>query len=132
MELVVQLVLAVAVFGVTLSGGSLVWPKLTTAPRPQLLQQVHDAVVKTPVGARAANVLGVSANEEAQPINLGQISGNVVNSLKDAAQKRAQTIVTAQIVGQLTNGYEKLPADQQQELQKIICSPNSTPSAVVQ
>ncbi len=131
MELVFQLVLAVAVFGVTLSGGSLVWPKLTTAPRPQLLQNVHDAVVKTPVGARAANVLGVS-DDQAQPIDLGQISGNIVNSVKDAAQKRAQTIVTAQIVGQLTNGYEKLPVSQQQELQKIICSPSSTPSAVVQ
>ncbi len=133
MELVVQLFLAVAVFGVTVSGGSLVWPRITSAPRPQLLQQVHDSVIKTPVGQQAAQVLGVSTDENVQPINLGQVAGNAANALKSAAQQRAQTIITAQIVGQLSSGYEKLPKDQQQALQQIICSPkSSTGSGVVQ
>lgn len=121
MELVVQLVLAVAVFGVTLSGGSLVWPRVTSAPRPQLLQQVHDSVIKTPVGAQAAQVLGVTDDKSVQPINLGEVVGNIGNSIRTAAQKRAQTIITAQIVGQLSSGYEKLPKDQQEQLQQIIC-----------
>lgn len=125
MELVVQLMLAVAVFGVTISGGSLVWPRVTSSPRPKLLQEVHDTVIKTPVGAQAAQVLGVSTDQNVQPINLGQIAGNIGNAIKTAAQNRAQTIVTAQIVGQLSNGYEKLPKDQQQQLQQIICKPAS-------
>lgn len=126
MELVVQLFLAVAVFGVTLSGGSLVWPRLTNTPRPQLLQQVHDSVIKTPAGAQAAQVLGVSDDRTIQPINLGQVVGNIGNAIKTAAQKRAQTIITAQIVGQLSNGYEKLPKDQQQQLQEIICKSSNS------
>lgn len=130
MELVVQLFLAVAVFGVTLSGGSLVWPRVTNAPRPQLLQEVHDAVIKTPQGEQAAQVLGVSTDENVQPINLGQVAGTIGNAIKSAAQRRAQTIITAQIVGQLSNGYDKLPKDQQQALQQIICKPAS-PAAVV-
>jgi len=122
MELVVQLVLAVAVFGITLSGGSLVWPRVTSQPRPQLLQEVHDAVIKTPQGEQAAQVLGVTT-DNVQPVNLGQIAGTIGNDIKTAAQKRAQTIITAQIVGQLSNGYDKLPKDQQQQLQQIICKP---------
>lgn len=132
MELVVQLFLAVAVFGVTLSGGSLVWPRVTTSPRPQLLQQVHDMVIKTPVGSQAAQVLGVSDDARVQPINLSQIAGNIGNSLKSAAQRRAQTIITAQIVGQLSNGYDKLPKDEQKQLQQIICAPSSSASGVIQ
>ena len=123
MELVVQLVLAVAVFGVTLSGGSLVWPRLTNIPRPPILQEVHDSVIKTSVGAQAAQVLGVTTDQNVQPINVGQIAGTIGNDIKTAAQKRAQTIITAQIVGQLTSGYDKLPKDQQVQLQQIICKP---------
>ena len=131
MELVVQLVLAVAVFGVTISGGSLVWPRVTSAPRPQLLTQVHDSVIKTPIGAQTAQVLGVSDEQNIQPINLGQVVGNIGNSIKTAAQNRAQTIIMAQVMGQLTNQYERLPKDQQIQLQQIIC-PTSTASGVVQ
>lgn len=129
MELVVQLVLAALVFGVTLSGGSLVWPKVTSAPRPLLLQQVHDSVVKTPVGSQAAAVLGVTDDKNVQPINVGEIATNAWNGIKNAAQKRATTIIMSQVTAQLTSQYEKLPKDQQKTLQEIIC--HSSPSGVV-
>ncbi len=129
MELVVQLFLAVAVFGVTLSGGSLVWPKVTRAPRPQLLQQVHDTVVSTPVGSQAAAVLGVTDDKNVEPINLGEIANNAWSGIKNAAQKRAQTIVMSQVTAQLMSQYQKLPKDQQKTLQEIICT--SSPSGVV-
>ena len=121
MELVVQLVLAIAVFGVTLSGGSLVWPKITSAARPKLLQEVHDSVIKTPIGNQAANVLGVTDDKTVQPINLGNIANNAWNGIKNAAQKRATTIVMSQVTQQLNNQYQKLPKDQQKTLQEIIC-----------
>lgn len=123
MELVVQLVLAVAVFGVTLSGGSLVWPRITSAPRPKLLAQIHDSVVKTQAGAHAAQVLGVSDEKNIQPINLGEIAGGAVNAAKNAAAARIQTIIMAQVTDQLTNRYNNLSKDQQHTLQQIICKP---------
>ncbi|MCX6791978.1 MAG: hypothetical protein NT149_02990 [Candidatus Gottesmanbacteria bacterium] len=129
MELVVQLFLAVVVFGVTLSGGSLVWPKVTHAPRPQLLQEVHDTVVKTPIGSQAAQVLGVTDDKNVQPINLGEIANNAWSGIKNEAQKRAQIILMSQVTAQLTNQYDKLPKDQQKTLQEIIC--HSSPSGVV-
>ncbi len=130
MELVVQLVLAALVFGVTLSGGSLVWPRVTSAPRPQLLQQVHDTVIKTPAGNQVAQVLGVTDDKSVQPVNLGQAANNAWNGIKNAAQKRVQTIIMSQVTAQLTSQYGKLPKDQQKTLQEIICtsSPSATPS----
>lgn len=129
MELVVQLVLAALVFGVTLSGGSLVWPKVTRAPRPHLLQEVHDSVIKTPVGNQAAAVLGVTDDKNVQPINLGDIATNAWTGVKTAAQNRVQTIIMSQVTAQLTSQYEKLPRDQQKTLQDIVC--HSSPSGVV-
>lgn len=128
MELVVQLVMAIAVFGVTISGGSLVWPKITSSPRPQLLQEVHDSVIKTPVGSSAAHVLGVTDDKTVQPINLGEVANTAWNGIKTAAQKRATTVVMSQVTQQLTNQYDKLPKDQQKTLQEIICK-NATSSA---
>ena len=86
---------------------------------------MHDVVVKTPPGEQAAQVLGVST-DDVQPINLGEVANNIVNSVKTAAQKRAQTIIMAQVTSQLTNQYEKLPNDQQQQLQQIICKPSKS------
>ncbi len=129
MELVVRLFFSVLVFGVTLFGGSLVWPRVTGAPRPQLLQQVHDSVIKTPQGAAAARVLGVADDTSVQPINPGSIANDVWSGIKNEAQKRAQIILMSQVTAQLTNQYEKLPKDEQQQLRDIIC--NSSPSGVV-
>jgi hypothetical protein len=88
--------------------------------------------VKTPVGFQAARVLGVTDDKTIQPVNMGQVVGSVGNSIKSAVQKRAQSIITAQIVGQLSNRFEKLPKDQQKQLQEIVCPTSSTASGVVQ
>jgi hypothetical protein len=121
MELVVQLVMAIAVFGVTLSGGSLLWPRITSAPMPQILQEVRSSVIKTQPGNAAAQVLGVTDDKTVKPINLGEVANSAWNGIKSAAQKRATTIVMSQVTQQLTNQYDKLPKDQQKTLQQIIC-----------
>lgn len=130
MGAVVQFVLALTIFGVTVSGGSLLWPRLTKAPRPEALQKVHDIVLKTPQGEQAAQVLGVTDDKSVQPIDLGQVANNAWKGVKSAVAKRAQTILVSQVTQQLNNQYQKLPKDQQQELRQIICtsSPSATPS----
>ena len=43
--------------------------------------------------------------------------------IRDAAAKRAQTIIMTQVTRELSGQYEKLPDDQKQVLQEIICLP---------
>jgi len=128
MRPVVQFVLALAILGVTVSIGSLLWKKLTSAPRPQALQQVHDFVMKTPQGDQAAQVFGVTDDKTVTPINLGDAANTAWNGIKSAVQQRATTIVMSQVTTQLVNQYEKLSRDQQKTLQEIICK-TATPSA---
>lgn len=124
---VVQFTLALAVAFTSLAGGSLAWPRLTNQPRPQLLQQVHDVTIKTVPGQRAAEVLGVSDERQAEPINLGKMAADGINGVKAAVQKRVQTIVVGNAVNELTRQFDKLPDDQKQYIQDALCKPQEMP-----
>ena len=125
---VFQFVIALAVAVTSLAGGSLVWPRLTTQARPQLLEKVHDMTIKTEAGQRAASVLGVSDESQVQPINVGNMVADGINGIKSAAQKRVQTIVVSNAVNELTRQFDKLPKEQQQYIQQALCKPPENPT----
>lgn len=120
-----QFVIALIVGVVSVSGGSLIWPRLTTNPRPEVLQQVHDVVIKTPMGNQMATVLGVADEANVAPLNLGELAGSAAGEVKSAAEKRAQMVIMTQVTRELSKQYEKLPEDQKIQLQQIICQPAS-------
>ncbi len=105
---------ALIVAAVSASGGSLLWPRLTSVPRPQLLQQIHDFVIHTPMGTQAATVLGVADEANVEPLDGGAIVGGAMGALKDAVQKRAEAIIITQVTRQIS---------QNQELRELICKP---------
>ncbi len=121
-----QFIIALIVGIVSVSGGSLLWPRLTPNPRPQVLQQVHDIVIKTPLGSQAATVLGVTDETNVTPLNLGELVGSAAGEVKSAAEKRAQMVIMTQVTRELSKQYEKLPEDQKVQLQQIICQPPQT------
>jgi hypothetical protein len=123
---VVQFTLALAVAITSLAGSSIAWPKLTNQQRPQLLQQVHDAAIKTPPGQRAAEVLGVTDESHVEPVNLGKLASDGINGVKSTVQKRVQTIVVSNAVNELTRQFDKLPDDQKVYIQQALCQPQPT------
>ena len=54
---------------VMISVASLVWPKVTTSPRPEALSRVHDLVIQHPIGQQAERVLGVETVDVSQAIS---------------------------------------------------------------
>ncbi|HUD20221.1 MAG TPA: hypothetical protein VMR81_07295 [Patescibacteria group bacterium] len=116
-------IFALIVSVITLAGGSLLWPRLTAQKRPSIIQQVHDVVLKTSIGEQSANVLGVSDEAHVKPLNAGQIVSGVVGAAEGAVQSRIQTIIVKNAVNQLTAQFDKLPADQKQEIQQALCKP---------
>lgn len=126
---VVQFTLAITVAIASLAGGSLAWPRLTRDPRPQLLQQVHDVAIRTVPGQRAAEVLGVSDERQAEPINLGKMAADGVNGMKGALQRRVQTIVVGNAVNELTRQFDRLPVDQKLYIQEALCKPQEIPDS---
>jgi ribonuclease HII len=116
-------IIALAIATASLVSGSLVWPRLTTQQRPRLLQEVHDVALKTSIGKETANVLGVSDETNIQPMNIGQMTYSLVNSAKDAVQKRVQTVIVGNAVNQLSSQFDRLPKEQKEQIQQILCKP---------
>lgn len=108
------LALAVAVF--SLSGVSLLWPRFTANPRPQVLESIHDVVRNTQIGSQAASVLGVSDEAAAQQIDVESVLAGAVGSLQSAVEARMQTVIMTQLTRELSE-------DQKQELRGLICEP---------
>lgn len=119
----VTFIFILAVASIVVGGVSLVWPRLTSAKRPQGLQQVRDALIKSDIGKQAAEVLGVSDEKNVAPISFPSLAASVANSAVSAVEEQAQRTVTTQIIQQLSKQYEQLPPEQKQQLEQIICKP---------
>jgi phosphotransferase system IIB component len=120
---VANFILALVVATVTIAGGSLAWPRITTQPRPKLLQDVKNIVIKTSVGKETANVLGVSDEAHVAPINLGKVAAGAAGQVKTMIQNRVQAIIVGNAVNQLHQQFERLSPDQKKQIQQSICNP---------
>jgi hypothetical protein len=116
-----QFILALGIALTSLTGGSLIWPRLTDQPRPELLEKVHDIALQTSVGKQGAQVLGVSDESQVEPINVGQLVTNALDGVKTAAQNRVQTIIVGNAVNQLSSQFDRLPEGQKEQIQQILC-----------
>ncbi len=113
----------------SLGSGSLLWPRLTDRPRPKLLQDVHDIVLKTPMGQEAAQVLGVSDEASVTPINFGQVTASAVSGVKEAVRARIQKIIVGNAVNQLSRQMNNLSDEQRSFVEEAICKPQPTPTS---
>jgi len=100
---------------------SLLWPRLTTNPRPSVLQTVHDYALKTPIGIQTASVLGVSDESAVEPINPEQLVLDVVTETQDAVSERIDYIIMSQIAHQLQNRIDQLNPRDKEILYQTIC-----------
>lgn len=96
--------------GVMVSLASLVWPKITNQPRPELLTRVHDVVVETPLGKNIEGVLGE------QTVNMSEIVSSAANTAVTSVTKSAKQSVILKM-------FESLSEDEQEEFRAQICTP---------
>lgn len=102
---------------------ALLWPKLTSQPRPEVLQAVRDSALTTEVGQEAAKVLGVEKEENVKPININSAIASVAGTVTTAVQGKTKEIIAQQVSSQIVNQYTQLPAREQQQVQELICKP---------
>lgn len=117
--------IALIVASLSVIGGSLVWPRLTPQPRPPVIQQIRDTVVKTSIGKQSASVLGVTDESHVQPVSVGEVVGGAIGMVERAVQQRIQTVVVKNAVNEISRQFDKLPKDEQEQIQQIICKPVS-------
>lgn len=127
-----QFIATIVLVLMTTIGSSMLWPRFTRQPRPAILEQVHDAVIKTPAGQSTAQILGVSDERNIEPFTVSGVANSIVTSVTTAVRERAAVVISYQIVNQLINQYQKISPEQQQYVQDKICQnqvPVSTASA---
>jgi hypothetical protein len=104
---------------------SVAWGRVTTSPKPQVLEAVSAFVIQTPAGAALAQVLGATAEANPEPINVSSVAASLVGSVAGAIAQRAQDAVASQAIIQVAKGYDQLPEDQKKLLEGLICQPQA-------
>lgn len=107
---------------VVVSGASLAWPKLTSAPMPELLEKVRELVLQTDAGKQTAETLGVSDLQGVEPVNISSVAGSVVSTVVTNASEKVQETATKEIIIQVVKKIETLEPGQQQEIKDAICN----------
>ncbi len=107
----------------TIAGVSLVWPKLTSRSRPETLGKVHELVLKTELGQKAAEILGVEDESTVVPINVASAAAQVAVSVLSSVQEKTQQVVVSQTISVLAKKYEELPTEQKKQFENLICKP---------
>ncbi len=102
---------------------ALFWPRLTSRPRPQVLQAVRDSALTTQPGIEAAKILGVENEGNIKPVNINNAVATIAGAVTSAVQEKTKEIIAQQITTQIVNQYQGLPSPQQQQLQEFICKP---------
>lgn len=119
--MLIRFILTLISTAVVVSGTSLAWPRFTTAPRPKPLEQFHNAVVQTPVGAQLEQVLGTSDNKINLTEQIKNTAGQVITNATKVVEEKTKEIVTNRIVDQLITEWNTISPETQKELKETIC-----------
>lgn len=125
---VIQYVAAALGSAVVISIASLVWPKVTTQPRPKQLTQVREIVMQTQVGQNMAQVLGVTDEAAVKPMSVGEFVQEQATAVVSNVADSAQHAVTSQVLMQLAKKFNALPKDEQEQFRTLICAPPVIPT----
>ena len=102
---------------------SLLWPRVTTQPRPEALTKVREMAIQTPAGLNLAQVLGVTDESGIQPTSINDVVTTGTNAAIDAVTKSAQHAVTTRILESLGKQFNDLPEDEKATFRAQICAP---------
>ncbi len=121
MPLILKFIIVLSSTIVFVAGASLVWPKITGYPRPDLLTQVKNMVLGTDIGKQAAQTLGVEDEKTVVPLDVKAVAGTAISSAVADVQQKAADAVTREIIIQVVNKIETLAPDQKQIIKDLIC-----------
>lgn len=121
MPIIGKFIITLVTSAFVVSGTSLFWPRLTSAPMPEALQKVREFVLTTATGKQAAQTLGVSDDTVVEPINIQSAASEAVSTVVSSASEKVQKEATKEVIIQVVKKIETLNPDQQEEIKDAIC-----------
>ncbi len=104
---------------------SLVWPKITSQPRPESLDKVRDVVMETEVGKNIANTLGVTNDTTVTPVSISSLAASAAQTVVTNIVKETQNTVTTKVLESAVKQFDQLPQAEQSKFRQLICTPSS-------
>lgn len=111
---------AAVISSLTLVGGSIIWPKLTSQPRPELVEKVYDSVKETTLGVQVEALLG-DTDQASLSGSVASVAGTVANQVAQDVQKKSQEFITEKVVEEVLKRFETLPEKQQEQVRQSVC-----------
>lgn len=106
---------------------SIAWPKFRSSPRPEFLSNLERLTAGTGFAATTRNILGISTDQPAQPVNVGDLTQDVVTEVGKQAEGYVNRITVTYTVRQLLNVFDKMDPAQKKTVRDLICVPTATP-----
>jgi len=104
---------------------SLLWPRITSQPRPESLSKVHDVVLETEAGKNLANTLGVTDENTIKPVSLPSLAASAAQSVVSTVVTNTQNTITTRVIESLSKQFDQLPSTDQEKFRQLICTPKS-------
>jgi hypothetical protein len=115
---------------------SLLWPLITTEPRPEPLTKVREVVLQTQQGQSVAQVLGVADEANIVRVDPGTAVAGVVQTVVGSITAGAQKAVASRVIESLANQFDHLTPEDKLQFQERICQPvtvdESTPQPTIE
>lgn len=102
---------------------SLLWPKVTSEPRPEALTRVRDVVMQTQVGQGIAQTLGVTDEVGVEPVNVADLVTTGTNAALDTVTKTAQHAVASRLLESVAKQFNELSEEEKATFRAQICQP---------
>lgn len=102
---------------------SLLWPRITSEPRPEALTKIREITIETSVGQNLAAVLGVTDEAGITPTNVNDVVTTGANVAIDAVTKSAQHAVTTRLMETFIKQFNDLSEDEKATFRAQICAP---------
>lgn len=118
--MVFRFILTAILAGIVAVGASVVWPYVTSAPRPDALGKIYSAVGNAPVIVQTEGVVSSLIPPQTKD-NLGSVAGAAASALVESVGESAKDAALNKALDEVVKQWDTLPQDKKDRIQEKIC-----------
>lgn len=110
----------VLLIGILSIGASVVWPYVTSSPRPDTLGKIYGAVGNAPFITQTEGVVSSLIPPQTKD-NLGSVAGAAASALVESVGESAKDAAINKALDEVLKQWDALPQDKKNRIQEKIC-----------
>lgn len=118
--MVFRFILTALFVGIISIGASVVWPYVSSSPRPDALGKIYSAVGNAPIIAQTEGVVSSLIPPQTKD-NLGSVAGAAASALVESVGESAKDAALNKALDEVLKQWDALPQDKRTRIQEKIC-----------